>query len=270
MQVYIEYVVIDNLFINYVLLYVTALLLKVKTSRLKLFLSALLGTAVAVIVPLFTLDNGYMLLIKTCLALLMVLIIGAYPSVKKYLYTVICFVLITFLFGGAVIMLFYLSGTSFEVYFSLNYDSFMPVGISVFIVFVLSKLLTASIKTLLKERDLKPFTRRCAIVVGKKKIITVGFIDSGNRLYGGLTLSPVIVASKELFTRVLSLGAVKGVCDLQVETVSGKTDLKLYSIDKLMIYNGDRVNIFNNVLIACAESGNFSEGFELLLHPSLC
>lgn len=42
MQVYIEYVVIDNLFINYVLLYVTALLLKVKTSRLKLFLSALL------------------------------------------------------------------------------------------------------------------------------------------------------------------------------------------------------------------------------------
>ena len=270
MEVYVEYVVIDNFIINCALLYLTALTLKIKTNKLRVILSSLLGTCVAVIVPLFTLDNGYLILIKILLCILMVIIIGSYKSVKQFILSILTLILYTFLMGGVIMGCFYLAGVDYTVYFSVNYDSFIPVGISIFIVLVTAKLIAFAINHFVKERDLKPFTRRCAIVVGKKKVIAVGFIDSGNRLYGGLTGSPVIVLSKKLFEKVYALGVKESVLGLTVETVSGKSDLKLYSIDKLMIYNGEKVNIFNNVLIACAENGNFNEGFELLLHPSLC
>lgn len=270
MEVYIEYVVIDNLIINCILLYLTALTLKIRTSKLRIFLSSLVGTVVAVLVPLFTLENGYLLVIKLVLLITMVLILGEFSTVKHFILSCLTLLFFTFLLGGVIIACFYLSGVDYSVYFSLNYDSFMPVGISVFIVVVTAKIIIKAVNYLVKERDLTPFTRRCAIVVNKKKIVTVGFVDSGNRLYGGLTGGPVIVLSKKLFDKVMALGALESVSGLTVETVSGKTDLKLYSIDKLMIYNGERVNIYNNVLIACAENGNFNEGFELLLHPSLC
>ena len=267
---YIEYAVIDNLVINSILLYLTALTLKVRTSKLRIFLSALFGTVVAILVPLFTLETGYLTLIKTLLLIVMTLILGDYVHAKCFVLTAITLLFYTFLFGGVIIACFYLAGVDYRVYFSLNYDSFMPVGISVLIVFITSKILIKAINYLVKERNLKPFTRRCALVVGKRKIVTIGFIDSGNMLYGGITSSPVIVLSKKLFDRVYELGVKECFSGLTALTVSGKTDLKLYTIDKLLIYNGEKVNIFNNVLIACAENGNFNDGFDVLLHPSLC
>lgn len=270
MQVYIEYVIIDNLIINYILLYSSARCAQVKTKALFLFLSALLGTVVAVILPLINLKSEFLIFIKLPLGALMVLLSAKFLSLNKYLLTFFFFLTFTFLSGGLIIATFNLIGVDYTLYYSINYNSFIPVGVSVAFVFFATRISVKIVKSVIKERDLRPFLRKCIIVVNKKRFTITGFIDSGNRLYDERTGFPVIVASLSLSEKLLGAGVRTSVSELVVDTVSGKTKLKLYVIDKLLIYNGEKVNIFNNVLVGASPYAiGIEDGFELLIHPSL-
>ena len=57
--------------------------------------------------------------------------------------------------------------------------------------------------------------------------------------------------------------------NLSFSTVSGESIMKIYLIDKLVIYNGIEMNIYNNVLIGYSGI-NFDKGveYDILLHPS--
>ncbi len=268
---YIEYVIIDNFIINYLLLKTSMASSRAKTCKLKLSISASVGTIVAVLMPLFNISSGFLILIKINLGLLMVLIAGEYLTVKKLMVSLGFFVGYTFLAGGMIIALFFLSGIDYTVYFSVNYNSFMPVGISVLLVYIFTKLTLYLITNLLKIRDIKPFVRRCIIVVSGKKFKVNGFIDSGNRLFDKKSGLPIIVVSKSLFEK-LNLGEVKLIAksSLTVNTVNGESVMKIYAVDKLLIYNGEYANIINNVMIVKSEF-DFEKGeeYDVLLNPSL-
>ena len=269
MSVYIEYAIIDNLIINYILLSVSTRCALVKTKFIYLFLSAVVGTAVAIVVPLFPLKNIFLITIKVLLAVLMTFIAGKYKTVKKYLLTLLLFFLFTFLCGGFIIALFTLVGVDYESYFILNYDSLMPIGVSVLLIYALTRALLKVSKYLLKERNLRPFLRDCVLVIDKKKFKTKGFIDSGNGLYDSRSGLPVTVCSNALFNRLKAVGIKKAVSSINFDTVSGSSKMQLYVIDKLMIYNGVTVNIINNVLLGVSEAGFFNCDYDLLLHPSI-
>ena len=179
---YIEYVIIDNFIINFLLLKSAMASSRVKTGKLKLIISSVLGTVVAVIMPLFSIDNGFLILIKINLGLVMVLIAGEYLTVKKMLIAFCYFLLFTFLSGGLIIGLFCLAGVDYIVYFSVNYNSFMPVGISVLLVYLFTKLTLYLIYNLLKARDIKPFIRKCIIVISGKKFKVNGYIDNSEAI----------------------------------------------------------------------------------------
>ncbi len=269
MQVYIEYAFLDNMIINYVLLKTATRCAKIKTRFIFLFLSSLLGTAVALILPLVKLPFTLLIGIKILLAVTMVYISGKFIKVKSYFITLAFFILFTFLCGGFLIALFTFAGVDYNQYFLLNNDSVIPIGISVLIIYVASLFVTKVTKTLLKERNLKPFLRSCIIVVNKKKFSVNGFIDSGNGLYDKKSGLPVIVCSNDLFLKLQSAGVKKSISSITFDTVSGSSQMQLYVIDKIMIYNGSIVNIFNNVLLGVSEFGFSSIDYDLLLHPSL-
>ncbi len=269
MAVYIEYAIIDNLVINYLLIKTATRSALIKTNFLRLFLSAVVGTAVAVILPLFSLENKYLILIKLTLCLLMVLLAGKYLTIKKYLFTCLLFILFTALCGGFIIALFNLAMIDYESYFISSYDSLMPIGITIFLIYLVSKSISTIVTKLLKERNMRPFLRECVIVIDKKKFIVKGFIDSGNGLYDSRSGLPIIVCSNSLFEKIKSQNLKKSLHGLTFDTVSGSSTMTLYVIDKLLIYNGIKVNIFNNVLLGVSPFGFNSSNYDLLLHPTL-
>ena len=269
MAVYIEYAIIDNLVINYLLIKTATRSALVKTSFLRLFLSAVVGTAVAVILPLFSLDNKYLILVKLTLCLLMVLLAGKYLTVKKYLFTCLLFILFTVLCGGFIIALFNLAMIDYESYFLSSYDSLVPVGVTVFLIYLVSKSVISIVTKLLKERNMRPFLRECVLIIDKKKFTVKGFIDSGNGLYDNRSGLPIIVCSNALFEKIKNQNLKKSLSSLSFDTVSGSSTMSLYVIDKLLIYNGIKVNIFNNVLLGVSPFGFNSSSYDLLLHPTL-
>lgn len=270
MEVYVEYVIIDNLIINYLLLSSSIVVSRVRTTFLRKLLSAIVGTIVAVVLPLFKIDSIYLIVIKILLSLLMVILSLKFTSFKGYLKTYFFFLLFTFLCGGCLIALFYFANIDYQVYFSLNYDSFMPIGISILIVFVLSKITVSLVKRLLLDRDVLPFIRKCEVFLRKNKIVVNGYIDSGNRLFESKTGLPIIVASCTFMDKLKSTSNILSFTSIKMQTVGGEFEMEVYLIDKLKIYNGVNVNTYNNVLIGKSNTNFYSDGeYDLLLHPSL-
>ena len=77
------------------------------------------------------------------------------------------------------------------------------------------------------------------------------------------------MCSNSLFEKLKRNNVKKSVSKINFDTVSGTSQMELYVIDRLLIYNGIKVNIFNNVLIGVSPFGFNSNSYELLLHPSL-
>ena len=269
MQVYIEYAIIDNLVINYLILKTASASVKVKTNFLRLFISSCLGTAVAVVLPLFTLNERVLLFVKVLLAFIMPLIISKYANIKNYFSVVALFILFTFLCGGFILALLSFAVIDYKENYILSYDSVLPIGLSVLIVYALSKTMIKLSFIVLKERNLQPFLRRCIIVIGKTKYKVLGFIDSGNGLYDKKTGLPIIVASNSFFSKIPKSDIKKSISNFEFDTVSGTSYMNLYVIDKVMIYNGEKVNIFNNVLLGVSSKVYNFTGYEILLHPAL-
>ena len=271
MQVYIEYVIIDNFIIDYLLISLSLKVANVKTSKLRLICSAFLGTIVAVIIPLLNIDNVYLFLIKIILAVLMCYVAGSFTSIKKYLITLASFFAFTFLSGGVIIAIFYFADVDYFQDFNFNYDSIFPIGFTILIIYLLYLLLKTLILKILKIKSINPFIRKCILVLNKKRFSVLGFIDTGNRLFDVKTGLPIIIGSKNLFLKIKDLNiTLKDGGDIQVKTATGKGKIKIYFVDKLLIYNGQNVNIYNNVMIGRADSDFYDDvKYELLLNPSL-
>lgn len=264
MQVYLEYAILDNLIINFILLKTTCNLVKIKTSFLMLFISSAVGTIVAILLPLFDLIAFYNVIVKLVLALLMPYLLTKYFSVKKYFITVFVFLTLTFLTGGVIFAIMYFADLSFEWEYPI-----VPIGITFLLVYFVSKLTIKCTKILYKKRDIHPFLKKCILVINGVKIKVNGFIDSGNHLYDEKSGLPIVVANNNIYQKIKNGKNLKYHSSINIDTVSGSGKLDLYIIDKLLIYNGDSVNIFNSVLIGFSSANFFSSDYELLLHPSL-
>ncbi len=270
MEVYVEYVIIDNLIIDFLLLKLSTKTAQVRSSFLRLALSSLIGTSVAVIMPLFSITAVLQVIIKLLLSVTMCLISAKTDSLKKHLVNFLFFILYTFLLGGTILALFYFAGVDYNLYFTLNYNSFMPIGITILIVYVLYLLLTKLIKQALSVKTAYPYLRKCAVVVNGKKFFVNGYIDSGNLLFESNFNLPIIVASKNLSNKLFESDLkVKNQGIVKFKTAGSNGEMQIFIVDKLLIYNGVSVSTVKNVLIGKSSQNFYGGECDLLLHPSL-
>ncbi len=271
MEVYIEYAFIDNFIIDFILLRISTKCAKIKTSFLRLFIASIVGTIVALVLPLFSINEYFILPIKIMLGLLITYLSGSVIKFKDYIYLNLYFFAFTFLSGGAIIALFNFAGIDYEKYFILNYDSFMPIGITFLLVYLTAYGLLYLVNKLIRSLETESFMRKCEVIINGKKITAQGFIDTGNKLYDNVSGLPVIVASKLFIKKLAVNGALpNSYKKLKIETAGGESTIKIFYIDKLLIYKGVNANIYNNVLIGEGQSDLYvGDYIDLLLHYTL-
>lgn len=239
MSVYIEYVIIDNLAVNSLLLALVFWSLKEKVPRLRTFASAGLGTLFSCLLPLFALPAWLTFPLKILLSVAMVLIV---KGKRRFFVYLLLFYLFTFLFGGAVIGAFYLftgqmiaadSGT-------LNYSLDVPVGLIVagiaFVVFVSKKLFAV----FYRRRETENFFREVRIERAGNSVGVRGYLDSGNLLsYKG---NPVVMVTSRTALKICGITDFRDLsCHnlaieyIEINTVSGTKRLPVFRVDKLFV-----------------------------------
>lgn len=271
MDAYIEYVVIDNLSIDFLLVLLARKSLRLKVNKFAVFFSACIGTFFAVLIPLFDLSRGFLYVVRILLAALMVITSGNFRSFREYFTCYNLFLFFTFVFGGAVTAVFYAAGLSFDP-LELDYDVGFPLGVIIASALVVYYVSSRIISRIYRRRDVVPLLRKCEIFFGGEVFRLTGFIDSGNRLFYYKTGMPIILCSPKTCEKIRSQGLLIGKKRdvVTVQTVVGKSVIQVYETEKIKIYNGDVANTIYNVMIGFSSRDFSDDGeYDLILNPSL-
>ncbi len=259
MTVYIEYVLIDNFVIDYLLLKATLLTLGRRISKARLFTGAVIGAVVALTFPLLYKVKILQTAVKILSGFLMVAIVTEQKEFRVYYINALLFFAYTFTTGGAITGIFHV--------FNIDQTQEVCTALMILPVYIILKFVLSFFKYLYAKKEVASLSFDITLIKGERKIEGVGFFDSGNLAFD--EDRPIIVCTREFFRRFIGSGAGKfNLKKISLETVGGKTQNYATQLDELWIYNGDEPNIFNNVML-CVSKVRIGDGYDVILHPSL-
>ena len=244
---YIEYVILDNLTIDLLILWLTLRTLRERVPRLRLVLSAALGTAGACVMPLASLPPPALFACKIALSVAMILLVR---GKRKFLLYILCFYGYTFALGGAAVGLFYLLRTEFGVSDgALRYELEVPIGLILAAVALTALAATRLVRTVRRIREREGYYRQVRLFLGECSAEATGYVDSGNLLsHRG---SPVILADVPTVLRLFGIADFSELdChkirfeSIEINTVNGKRSIPVFRLDRLLSGESEYRNLY--------------------------
>jgi hypothetical protein len=251
MYLYIEYVFLNNLAINYLVCNLTLAACKEKAGILRLLLVSAIGAVFSVLNPFLQQFN---FVIKIILSLLMVALLKKnFKNPKEFVTMSFIFYTISFSFAGAALLL----GQH------LNFQNGLtPLAVSLGVLLSFG-ILRYVIKVFYSWRQTKVLNHKVHILNANKTATeAVGYYDSGNKLYD-TDGKPVIVISKHLTEQL----CLKKSGNLQVSTVAGIKTLPLVNLHFKVYYDSGEHKLF---CTRAAVADNFDhKNYDLILHKDM-
>ncbi len=241
MVVYVEAVLLDNFFFDFLLGYLTYLLTKQKVRHFPIALSALVGSGFALAFPLIT---KYAFLFKIAALLISSLLLTLKKSLKVYLINTFVYALLSFLLSG--ILCFLLGDKMHNGFIGIKLGgvvALISIGVLLLLYFVRQMI------GLSTERKRKTKFAMAEIVNREKSIKISALFDSGNLLTDQNGEGVVVTDQK----RLSELGDLPKFGEMCVHTASGSKVLKLVKIPEIRIYSRGHENILFNVTAALSD-----------------
>ena len=264
---YIEYVLIENLLINY---FITTCSQKILKNKSKLsFLGIILATTITILCPIFNLNVYSSIAIKILTSLLLTLLCFKCKKIKSFLLSYSIFLGTTFMFGGSVEFLKQVLG---EV-------TIMAILFATFLLFILSSII---IKILNRRKIIESFTTDVIIIFGEKKVKEKGYIDTGNILYDPITSKPICLISQKVFEKLYSQSDLISLFIKKIDTKKLKNGhyidvnsavkggkMLIFDVDEMIIKSSTNEKVFKDFSFGLSFSG-FEKGLHsgVLLHSS--
>ena len=203
MTIYLDVVLIENLCMNYIILFATGYILKIEIKHIRLIISALLGGIYSVAAYLQILEIYSNILLKIILSIVMVYIAYNSKNIKQIIKQLLFFYLITFVFGGCAFALLYFIKPEQILMRNGVYIGTYPLKIVILGGIVGFTLTVIAFKYAKMKINKKNMFCELEIYFENKKINTIALIYTGNMLKDPITSMPVIVVEKSILKNVL-------------------------------------------------------------------
>ena len=201
--IYIDIIFFENLIMNAIILYATAVMLKIKPRIVRVIISSTIGSIYVIITYISEIEIYTSTILKFILSVIMVYVAFNSSNVKRMWKQLAIFYLTSFVFGGVALYL---------IYFIKPQEVFMKNGIFVgeyvlkvillgaIVAFTVIKISLKIIKTKINPKDMY-----CKIKVKlEDKIIeTKAMIDTGNLVKEPITNTPVVILESSLLEGIL-------------------------------------------------------------------
>lgn len=197
MTVYIDIILLENLCMNYIILFATAYIMKIKISHIRIIASSSIGAVYSIMLYMQILPIYSSIFMKIILSVVMVYISYAPKSVKIAIKQLIIFYLISFAFGGCVFALLYFVKTQDIFIKNGVYIGTYPLKIALLggiVGFVITYIAFKIIKNKATKEEM---IYKLKIKINDKTVEVNALLDTGNKLKDPITLVPVIVIEKQ-------------------------------------------------------------------------
>lgn len=205
MEVYLDVLFLENIVMNFLILLVTAIFAKRRTSSLRLFIGAVVGAAyVIVLILLPGIKVYYTTLAKVLLSVLIIAVAFSPERVKEFLKTLAIFYISTFIFAGAAFAFLYFNRSGgfvrngiFYVFWQSKWTLlFFSIATAGIIVRIFWEMLQYKF---IRDKLLIPLK----IAFESNTISLAALVDTGNSLHDPLSNLPVIVVEFKAIKNIL-------------------------------------------------------------------
>ena len=243
MKMYIDLFFIFNVIMDYIIIMSTSILLKRRTSYIRMILSSLLGGISSLV--LFTSLNK--IVIEVVSIIIMVLISFGYKGIRYLIKNILYMYILSILLGGII----YLFNIKVSNSMFLTYLIIIVISIEVMILYIKENKKMRSIYNNYYKVDI--------YFKDREKLSLIGFVDTGNNLYDPYKKRPVIIVPNKYIKEDKYIL-------VPYHTINGNGLLKCIKPDIIFI---DGIGYKGNVLIGFSDSFNFGDGVDVILHKDI-
>ncbi len=243
MIVYLDVVLIENLCMNYIILFATAYILKLKRNHIRIIISALIGGIYSIIAYMQILKIYSNFFMKIILSVAMVYIAYNPKSIKQLIKQLVMFYLISFVFGGCSFALLYFIKPQDILMKNGVYIGTYPIKIALLggiVGFTISVIAFKIVKRKLSQKDIY-----CKIIIyiNEKNIEVNAMLDTGNMLKDPITRMPVIVVEKDILYGIIP----DKILDNLEKIIGGDVENELYEDENVEYISKFRVIPFTSL-----------------------
>lgn len=274
MTLYIEYVMIDNLVIDYLLLSLIEVSIKSKFGFKRKIFATLIGVISAIFLPYIYKLRVLVIIYKILTSCLMVLILQKYCKFKKYFFNLGLLYLYTFMFGGVLIAVLNMFQIEYTISGVLLYNFELPISVFGVIICLGGWLLKKIIIKLSNQIKLNNLTCKVTIIDDGVEVSGIGFVDSGNMISRNGQVVNVISSDmffklhkdysiNKLLFRLIDKEKLKDASYIEIKSLERACKYLAFKVDKLIIDD----NTFDNSIVAVALK-NF-DNFDCIINSKL-
>lgn len=198
MTIYIDIILMENLIMNFIILYATGLVLKRKIKNIRLILASLLGAVYSLLAYISTFEIYTNMILKIILSILIVYIAFNAQNVKQIGKDLLLFYLISFVFGGAAFALIYIIKPQDILMKNGLFLGTYPLKTVILGAIIAFVIVITAFKIVKSKFSAKDMYCKIKIKLNEKQIETNAMIDTGNLLKEPITNTPVIVVEHTL------------------------------------------------------------------------
>lgn len=243
MEMYIDLFFIFNVIMDYIIIMSTNILLKRRTSYIRMILSSLIGGISSLV--LFTSLNK--IVIEIVSIVIMVLISFGYKGIRYLINNILYMYILSTLLGGII----YLFNIKVSNSMFLTYLIIIVISIEIMLLYIKENKKMRSIYNNYYKVDI--------YFKDREKLSLIGFVDTGNNLYDPYKKRPVIIVHNKYIKEDKYIL-------VPYHTINGNGLLKCIKPDIIFI---DGIGYKGNVLIGFSDSFNFGDGVDVILHKDI-
>lgn len=193
--IYIDILIIENFFMNYLLLYFINRFCKCRAKKWRIIAAALIGAMYVLVVFYPDLHMFYSVLMKFMISLLMIIVAFFPHELREFLKITILFYLEAFIIGGFLLGIFYLSNRTTEIINGALYISSVSASPEYIIIgSIIAIILVKFGFDYFEGYYINEKTKvELDLVLNRRKCSVTALIDTGNSLKDPITNVPVII-----------------------------------------------------------------------------
>jgi stage II sporulation protein GA (sporulation sigma-E factor processing peptidase) len=199
MYLYLDLILLLNFFIDYLLLWMTAIFRKVEVRKWRLAVASAIGSSYILFLFLPPLQFLYTFVVKIILSLVIVLVAFGYGHFQKYMKSFLMFYFVSFITGGGMLAVHFMLQSKHELIEGMIATQSSGLGDPLSWLFVVlgfplmywfSKSRWQQIEATKAKTDV---LTQVTIYIKGEVIQCAGLIDTGNQLYEPITRTPVMM-----------------------------------------------------------------------------
>ena len=203
MTIYVDVVLLENLCMNYIILFGTGYIIRLKIKHLRILLSSLIGAIYAILAYAGIFPMYANIFVKIVLSICMVYIAFYPKNIKGMVKELIVFYLVSFALGGCAFALLYIVKPQDIFMKDGVYIGTYPIKIALLggiVGFVVTYIAFKVVKTRMTKNEL---IYDMVIKIKDKELTTKVMLDTGNMLKDPISNMPVVLVEKNILYPIL-------------------------------------------------------------------